>query len=209
MIQTGLLYRDITMEASWEILINSVKELHINNPILQNFCPFPNDLISQNVEHFHIEACDLIKSEKKLNTNQYKDLRDKITEKAGYAHWRQTYKGTAVESRFLNQFGCYCLIGVGGPYTSNNMRAWVVYMPPNLYYPWHYHPAEELYFCIAGEAIFKADGQEDRLLGEGGIAQHSSNQSHAMQTNNKPVLAYVVWRNEFDVLPKLTHDDAK
>ena len=72
-----------------------------------------------------------------------------------------------------------------------------------------YHPAEELYFCIAGEAIFKADGKEDRLLSEGGIAQHSSNQSHAMQTNKKPVLAYVVWRNGFDVLPKLTHDDAK
>ena len=82
MIQTGLLYRDITMEASWEILINSIKELHTNNPILQNFCPFPNDLISQNVEHFHIEACDLIKREENLNTNQYKDLRDKITEKA-------------------------------------------------------------------------------------------------------------------------------
>ena len=59
------------------------------------------------------------------------------------------------------------------------MRAWVVYMPPNLYYPWHYHPAEELYFCIAGEAYSK-DGQEDRFH-EGGIAQHSSNQS-CMQT---------------------------
>jgi hypothetical protein len=30
-----------------------------------------------------------------------------------------------------------------------------------------------------------------------------------MQTNEKPVLAYVIWRNGFDVLPELTHDDAK
>ena len=209
MIQTDLIHKKIMMEHSWELLINSVKKLHEGNYVLQNFCPFPNDLVVQKVEPFHIEAGNLIRREKNLNTEKYQDLCDKIIERGQYAHWRQTYKGTAVSSHFLSHFGCYCLIGVGGPYNSNSMRAWIVYMPSKLYYPLHQHPAEELYFCLAGEATFKADGKDDIILCEGGVSEHNSNQRHAMQTDEKPVLAYVIWRNGFDVLPELTHDDAK
>ena len=61
MIQTDLIHRKIMIENSWELLINSVKKLHEGNYVLQNFCPFPNDLVVQKVEPFHIEAGNLIK----------------------------------------------------------------------------------------------------------------------------------------------------
>ena len=80
MIQTDLIHRKIMMENSWELLINSVKKLHEGNYVLQNFCPFPNDLVVQKVEPFHIEAGNLIKREKNLNTEKYQDLCDKIIE---------------------------------------------------------------------------------------------------------------------------------
>ena len=47
-------------------------------------------------------------------------------------------------------------------------------MPAGLYYPWHQHPAEEMYLCLAGEAVFKKDGAPDQHMGEGGVTLHVS-----------------------------------
>ena len=76
-----------------------------------------------------------------------------------------------------------------------------------LWYPWHQHPAEEMYSVISGEAEFMRHGRENRVLREGQSCEHHSNQPHAMQTSGKPVLAWVVWRNHFDVAPVLTPQD--
>jgi quercetin dioxygenase-like cupin family protein len=108
----------------------------------------------------------------------------------------------------MDEFGCFSLIGHNGFFNSDQMNAWMVYMPAGLYYPWHQHPAEEMYLCLAGEAVFKKDGAPDKHMGEGGVTLHASNQPHAMETLDHPVLCYVVWRNEFTTKPVLTYDDA-
>ena len=126
-----------------------------------------------------------------------------------YAHWRQTYKGTIIGEKFLNKFGCYGLIGPESPFQSEKIRAWVVYMPKNFYYPWHHHPAEEMYLCLAGEAVFRKEGSREAILNSGGIMEHSANQPHAMETFDHPIMAYVVWRNEFGTKPILTYEDAR
>jgi len=66
-----------------------------------------------------------------------------------------------------------------------------------------------MYLCLAGQAVFKKQGSEDAVLRQGGIALHQSNQPHALETQEYPVLCYVVWRNELNTPPTLTYENAK
>jgi len=104
----------------------------------------------------------------------------------------------------MERFGCYCLIGPNAPFFSLKMHAFVVYMPPHLFYPWHNHPGEEMYLTIAGEAEFMKVGEDNKILRAGGVSEHKSNQPHAMRTHNCPVMAYVIWRNNFETGPVWT-----
>ena len=193
----------------WENLLEEARKVHFGNSKLQDFCPFPNDIKKQELNPFHIPASDLMQNETGLLTEDYSELRDAFISASPYAHWRQTYKGTTVGKKFLAEFGCYGLIGPESPYQSEKIRAWVVYMPKKFYYPWHHHPAEEMYLCLAGEAIFRLKNYPDVTLKSGGIMEHLANQPHSMETLEHPIMAYVIWRNEFGTKPVLTFDDAR
>ena len=193
----------------WENLLEEARKVHFGNSKLQDFCPFPNDIKKQELNPFHIPASDLMQNETGLLTEDYSELRDAFILASPYAHWRQTYKGTTVGKKFLAEFGCYGLIGPESPFQSEKIRAWVVYMPKNFYYPWHHHPAEEMYLCLAGEAVFRRENYTDIRLGSGGIIEHSANQSHSMETLEHPIMAYVIWRNYFVTKPVLTFEDAR
>ncbi len=84
------------------------------------------------------------------------------------------------------------------------MGAWVVYMPARLWYSWHHHPGEEMYLILAGQAEFLRKGHAPETLCEGDTVQHESNQPHAAETHDSPLMAYVVWRNGFRTKPVLT-----
>ena len=193
----------------WENLLEVARKVHFGNRELQDFCPFPKDIIKQNFQPFHIPASDLMQNEIGLYTEDYNELRDAFISASPYAHWRQTYKGTTVGKQFLDEFGCYGLIGPESPFQSEKIRAWVVYMPKGFYYPWHHHPAEEMYLCLAGEAVFRRKNCPDIRLGPGGIMEHTANEPHSMETLEHPIMAYVVWRNEFGTKPVLTFEDAR
>ena len=197
------------MDDPWEKLLETAKKVHLANSKLQDFCPFPTDIKKQKFDAFHIPASDLMQNETGLLTDDYAELRDAFISASPHAHWRQTYKGTIIGEKFLNEFGCYGLIGPESPFQSETIRAWVVYMPKNFYYPWHHHPAEEMYLCLAGEAVFRRENYPDIRLGSGCIMEHSANQPHSMETFEHPIMAYVVWRNEFGTKPVLTFEDAR
>ena len=197
------------MNDPWEYLLETAKKVHLGNSELQEFCPFPEDIKKQEFQPFHILASDLMQNDIGLHTDDYTELRDAFISASPYAHWRQTYKGTTVSNAFLEEFGCYGLIGPESPFQSEKIRAWIVYMPKNFYYPWHQHPAEELYLCLAGEAVFRRKNCPDFRLKSGGTIEHLTNQPHSMETLDKPIMSYVVWRNEFGTKPILTYEDAR
>jgi quercetin dioxygenase-like cupin family protein len=196
------------MSDVWDTLLAEARKVHQSSVELMGFCPFPEDVRRQDVDPFHIGSIDLLQAETGLFGTRYTTLRDAFIAAAPHAHWRQTYKGTNVSPRFLDEFGCYCLIGAGGAFQSKQMSAWVVYMPAGLYYPWHQHPPEEMYFTLAGEGVFMREGCADETMREGQACLHQSNQPHALETKDHPIMAYVVWRNGFDTPPVLTHKDA-
>ena len=76
-------------------------------------------------------------------------------------------------------------------------------MSSHLFYPWHRHPAEEIYMVLSGKALFKREGEKDRWCEEADYVIHETNQPHALQTTNSPMLALVAWRNHLDTPPIL------
>ena len=192
--------------AVWDRLLDEARGLHLNNPELTGFCPFPDDLVATEFPKNQTSAKGHIDNDVLAQCHN-SPLVDAFVEAGSVAYWRETYKHAPVERAFLDKFGCYCLIGPNAPFTSNKMFGWFVHMPANLWYPWHHHPAEEMYSVISGEAEFMRRGEENRILREGQSCEHRSNQPHAMKTGSKPVLTWVVWRNHFDVTPVLTSQD--
>ncbi|WP_334067802.1 hypothetical protein [Nereida ignava] len=54
---------------------------------------------------------------------------------------------------------------------------------------------------IAGEAEFHLQGAPSQTLQSGQSAFHPSGAAHALTSHAHPVMAYVVWRDDFDVAP--------
>ncbi|WP_306116415.1 MULTISPECIES: dimethylsulfonioproprionate lyase family protein [unclassified Roseovarius] len=190
--------------AVWDRLLAEARRVHDANAALHAFCPFPNDITPQPLSPHHVPAADLFTRETGLAGSPLAGFHDALLAATPAAHWRETYKDTNIGQDFMDRFGCYCLIGDQGPFHSDHMRAWMVYMPPHLHYTWHHHLAEEAYLVIAGSARFFRHRSPEVTLSAGDTLQHQSNEPHAMETGDSPVLCYVIWRNGFDLIPVLS-----
>ena len=193
------------MSEVFDTLMNEVRRTFAATPALQAFCELPDQLETQTVTPAHIPAATLMQTDDELFSPDYSGLRDAFIAASDKAEWRETYKGTRIGEEFRQRFACYCLIGPGGPFMAEKMGAYVVYMPKGLYYPFHHHPAEELYFVIAGEAEFLMEGKDPQTLGPGSHVFHPSNRPHATQTHDHPFMAMVLWRGDMTVSPLLTY----
>ncbi|KMW59339.1 hypothetical protein AIOL_004321 [Candidatus Rhodobacter oscarellae] len=180
--------------AVWDNLLAEARTAH--QGALAAFCPFPDDLKPRDPRPYRIRPAALFEVEALTDP-----LARAYQEASPVAQWRETWKGSDIDATFLDRFGCYCLIGGGGAFMSKSMAAYLVYMPPGLHYPWHQHPAEEIYFVLAGSATFRRAGAAPQVLGPGQHVVHASNQPHATTTLDQPLLAHVLWKGDLTVKP--------
>lgn len=192
------------MSAAFDALLREVRAVHASHPDIRAFCAFPDDLSPQPMQPVHRPCADFLAREGPMDAGAYGALYRAMRAAGPDALWRETYAGTGIGRHFMDRFGCYCIIGPGGAWISARMSAWLVYMPAGFWYPWHRHPAEELYLVVAGEAEFLRQGAPVEVVGPGGSVFHDSNQPHAMRTRDQPVMTYVIWRNNLGVPPVLT-----
>lgn len=190
----------------FENALAQVKAFYEAEPALTEFKDFPpaSDLVYNSLEPHHIDPATLFAADKSLETRDFGAVRDALIAVKDVAHWRETYRGTNIGEDFLNRFGCYELFGWEGHFRCQSTRGFIVYSDAGLYYPWHHHPAEEIYFILAGEAEFATEGNSPKLLRPGDTVLHAENQPHNMVTRDKGVLAWVQWRGEMSVAPTLT-----
>ncbi|MEM7214531.1 MAG: dimethylsulfonioproprionate lyase family protein [Pseudomonadota bacterium] len=188
----------------FDTALSEIREAYEGHPDMMEFCPFPKDVIWRDVAPYLTEPAKRMVEDNSLDTDEFEDLRDALIAAGDDAKWRETYKHTNIGDDFLSKFGCYELFGLEGHYECQTTRGFLVYSPGGLYYPWHHHPAEEMYLIIAGEAEFAAEGNSAKLLKPGDTVFHSENLPHNMQTHEKGVLAWVQWRGELTVAPVLT-----
>jgi len=185
-------------------LLTEVAAVYRAHADMTRFAPFPNNIVRQPVDPLPLPCGEWLARETALHSDRFSTLQTAIVEAGRHAHWRATYKDTDIGDDFLDRFGCYAIIGPEGPFASDEIRLWMVYMPAQLDYTWHHHPAEEIYLVVSGQAVFRRNGAPDKMLGESQTSFHESNQSHAMTTTDAPVLCLVAWRNEFDTPPVLS-----
>ncbi|SHH36284.1 dimethylsulfoniopropionate lyase DddQ [Cognatiyoonia sediminum] len=195
------------MTASLDILRREVEALHRSHAELAAFCPWPDDVRPQPLKPFHIPAADLMTAETGFGATPYQRLCDALIDVSDQMQWRETYKGSNIDPDFMARFACYEIVGRDAPFASQAMRSFVVYQPTHLHYPWHHHPAEELYVVLAGEAEFHLEGTPSRTLKPGDSAFHPSATPHALTSHDHPVMAYVVWHDCFDTAPVWTHPE--
>lgn len=194
----------MNQEAVYQTLLRTTQDAYAGNAEMTGFTPFPDDILRQAVTPFHSTCCDVFCEDKKLVSQKYPALQDAIRAASDAVHWRQTYKDTDIGDDFMDQFACYCIIGENAPFISAVIRLFMVYMPPHFFYPWHHHPAEEMYMVLSGNGVFKRKDCPDERLTEGETSFHQSNQPHAMETLDDPVLCLVAWRDDFETPPVLT-----
>jgi len=194
----------MNQEAVYQTLLCTTQDAYAGNAEMTGFTPFPDDIVRQAVTPFHSTCCDVFCEDKKLVSQKYPALQDALRAASDAVHWRQTYKDTDIGDDFMGQFACYCIIGENAPFMSAAIRLFMVYMPPHFYYPWHHHPAEEMYVVVSGTGVFKRKDCPDERLTEGETSFHQSNQPHAMETLDDPVLCLVAWRDDFETQPVLT-----
>ena len=195
-------------KAHHQTLLSHITSLYERSPALRAFAPLPDDLRAQEIAPYHRNASDDLQQNTHLNSQYHQPLQEALIKASPFMHWREVYRADEASPKtfsydFMEKLGVYALIGKTGPFISDKMALFVVYMPAGLTYPWHAHPAEEFYYIISGEAIFSREGHRDKILSEGQTIYHHSDQPHAMQTNDKPLLSLAVWRNHLDIPPHL------
>ena len=190
----------------FEKALQEVKGFYEASPALTDFHAFPSseELSWRELEPHYINPANLFAGDSSLSPGQFDSVKDALLAVKDDARWRETYKDTNIGDDFLSKFGCYELFGWEGHFDCQSTRGFIVYSPGGLYYPWHHHPAEEIYFILAGEAEFATEGNAAKMLKPGDTVFHQENQPHNMQTREKGVLAWVQWRGDMSVSPVLT-----
>lgn len=196
-------------DPAFEHLLAELYRLYAHEPALAAFAALPAALMPQPITPVRIPPAALMESDPDLTTTAYAAIRDAFIAAGAVAQWRLTYQGSRLGADFMDRFGCYCLIGEGGPFTCDGLAAYVVYMPAGLYYPFHQHPAEEIYFILAGEAEFLMEGHPPRRLGPGDHVFHPSGRAHATRTHDRPFMALVLWRGDLETAPVLTYPEGE
>lgn len=178
-----------------EDVLEAARRLHQAHSDLSGFGAWPTDLSVAATEPHHIPAADLVGDFDHPGIAMTQQLTDAIKATTHLAHWKQTYTEEEVGADFLSRYGYYELFGPTGHFYSTQLRGYVGYWDAGLMYDWHSHQAEEIYLTLAGGAVFKVEGHETRV-GPGQTRLHSSWQSHAMTTEDQPILTFVLWRGK-------------
>ncbi|MEM6759161.1 MAG: dimethylsulfonioproprionate lyase family protein [Pseudomonadota bacterium] len=187
-------------ETAYRNLIIETEGVLRGHPDMAAFAPFPADVRPQDLQPTYRNVCDMMCRDTGLVSHRYPDLVHAVLAAAPHMLWRGTYDDSAP---FMERWGCFTVLGEGGPFVASRLRVFVVYMPPGLYYPSHRHPAEEIYLVIAGNGRFYRAGLPDQHLGEGDTAFHASEQVHAIETQQSPMLSVVAWRSHLTTPPVL------
>ena len=190
-------------ESPYQTLLAECKAVYDTHHVLAEFAPFPDDIEPQPVTADIKPPCLLLQQDTKLASKTFSKLQHAMITAAPFMRWRAIYHDSKISTDFMAQLGCYAIIGNDAPFSSAKIRLFLIYMPAGLYYPWHSHPAEELYLVLSGKAQFKRDGCQDTELSEGMSLYHKTNQPHAIETTDEPMLSLVVWRNHLDIPPIL------
>jgi len=99
---------------------------------------------------------------------------------------------------FSPKFTAATVIGAGGLLPSDKVTAGFSLQGRDTYYPPHAHHAEESYWIIGGDGDWKVGTKPWFAVEPGDSIYHESGARHAMQTNERPLLAIWLWTSHLN-----------
>ena len=174
-----------------------------DNLELKNFCQFDANGTNNNLEPTTAAASSLVSETDFKGSAETSPIIEAVKKHVDKANWRQTYSISEVGEDFANRHCYFELIGPTGHFYSDAIRGFICYWGEQLKYAWHSHEAEEIYCILAGKALFKTKTMT-KVLKANQTHFHKSWESHAMETLEEPLLAFVLWRgNGLDKLAQI------
>ena len=170
-------------------LLHAAHQVYSSTDALQQFAPWPSDLLYVDRP---VQPVPAIRQIKKWSDAH--PLHIATQQVADFGNWKQTYTEHEVGFGFLQDYGYLELYGPNGHFQTDQGRAYIGYWGRGLYYPWHRHEAEEIYAVVSGSGYFESQGAEAALLKMGDTRMHNSNQPHALTMTDGPILTFVLWR---------------
>ena len=184
-------------------VLEEAKVMWEANSKLINFCQIEGSLRSNNLRPSTTIGSSLVTKANYHASKETKPLIRAIKKHANEASWLQTYSTSEVGEDFSNRHCYFELIGRKGHFYAEKMRVFICYWGEYLNYKWHSHEAEEMYYILGGKARFRTKTMK-KILKAGDTQIHKSWESHSMDTLEKPMLAFILWRgNGLNQLAKI------
>ena len=123
---------------------------------------------------------------------------------APFCEWRNKYQSGG-SNDLVQRFGYCDVVGPDGYLGAEVVTLGLVLLGPQVFYPYHYHPARELYFVLSGTAEWGVVQGPTVAREPGSFILHTENQPHAMQTQEQSLLAISLWRGRIREGAKLSN----
>ena len=157
---------------------------------------WPRELIARPVGARPLPVVAALEGLSRLAAPAARGLVEALEARAFDLDWRQTYGKADFGERFLENYGFNEWIGERGAFVSDRLACGVLLLGRDTEYPDHSHEAEELYLPLAGRAFWRVAQSGWRLRPPGEWIHHPPWMSHAMRTDEEPLLAAYVWRGD-------------
>ncbi len=176
-------------------ILTEVTKLITQNPALSTYANMPDIPLPYAAEKPNtLPVVTLLADMAVKSSPETQALTQAIIDGADHLRWQHSYSADQVGAAYLKKYGWFNLISPDGPFVSTELRVSMGIWGQGLYYPEHWHEPEEKYCVLAGGAKLMAKGRAPRYVYAGGIVHHESNQPHAMDMKDSPLLALAIWR---------------
>lgn len=88
------------------------------------------------------------------------------------------------------------IVGPDGHLKDDTLRMGIYLQKPEVFYPAHFHNAEEVYFVLSGTALWQCGEEPFAPQKPGSLIHHLANQPHAMHTQQETLLAFWGWSGD-------------
>ena len=118
--------------------------------------------------------------------------------------WEETYREEEIGRDWIMRSGYFDIASPArGLVRSNDVASGFMIMGPELVYPEHFHPAEELYFVLSGQAEWRYDDGPWQNHGAGDLLFTPSMAVHTIRTTRVSLFLMYAWIGDLGVSARL------
>lgn len=110
------------------------------------------------------------------------------------AVWRNKYRTAPGRQALFKNFAYCDFVGTDGWLKTPDVTLGLTLLGPGTDYPFHAHPARELYLVLSGTSDWAVDYQPLVTRRQGAWLLHTEMQPHAIRSLETPMLALSAWR---------------